>query len=125
MVANQYVLDVLLKDERLQKVRAQVEEAGCEILPDWAQGAVLLVPLTEKEAMDVGVELRAHHVVIAQTHQSHIESALAAIPKKRRPIARIADPGHVFTAAAKEKTATPATSQECCACTRVLCMHKK
>ena len=29
---NSDVLDVLLKDEGLQKVRAQVEEAGCEIL---------------------------------------------------------------------------------------------
>ena len=29
---NSDVLDVLLKDAGLQKVRAQVEEAGCEIL---------------------------------------------------------------------------------------------
>ena len=61
---NSDVLDVLLKDEGLQKVRAQVEEAGCEILPEWAGGAITLVPLTEKEARDAGVELRAHHIVI-------------------------------------------------------------
>ena len=83
---NSDVLDVLLMDEFLQKVRAEVEEAGCEVLPDWARGAIVLVPLTEKEAMDAGVELRAHHIVIVQEYQSHVARALSSIPKKRRAV---------------------------------------
>ena len=51
------------------------EEAGCEVLPDWARGAIVLVPLAEKEAKDAGVELRAHHIVIVQEYQSHVERA--------------------------------------------------
>jgi hypothetical protein len=65
---NSDVLDALLKDECLQKVRAQVEEAGCEVLPDWARGAIVLVPLSEKEATDAGVELRAHHIVVVEEY---------------------------------------------------------
>ena len=47
---NEHVLDVLLKELCLQQVRAQVEEAGCEVLPDWAVGAVVLAPLTKQQA---------------------------------------------------------------------------
>ena len=35
--------------------------------------------------MEVGLELRAHHVVIAQLDQSRLETALAAIRCRRRP----------------------------------------
>ena len=89
------VLDVLLQDECLQDVRAQVEEAGCDVLPDWACGAIVLVPLMEKEARAAGMELRAHHIVIVQEHQVHVERALTAIPKRRRPRARRADPEYI------------------------------
>ena len=60
------VLDVLLQHPHLAAVRAQVEEAGCELLPDWADGAVVLAPLTENQALEADVALHAHHIVVAQ-----------------------------------------------------------
>ena len=51
----------------------------------WENGAVLLAPLTQEQAVEVGLELRAHHVVIAQLDQSRLETALAAIRCRRRP----------------------------------------
>ena len=118
---NSDVLDVLLKDEGSQKVRAQVEEAGCEILPEWVGGAITLVPLTEKEARDVGVQLRAHHIVIAQVHQSLIEKALVAIPKRRRPVARRADPEYLSAPTSEFATHTPWDIEWCVERTFVHC----
>ena len=40
---NSDVLDAMLKNENLQKVRAQVEEAGCEVLPD-CHGSPIQMP---------------------------------------------------------------------------------
>jgi hypothetical protein len=106
---NADVLDALLKDECLQRVRAQVEEAGCEVLPDWASGAIVFVPLTQKEVTEACVELRAHHIVITQENQPHVEKALSSIPKKRHPLVQRADPKY-FDAAASGVVASDRNS---------------
>ena len=55
-------LDMLLKEPRLQSVRAQIQDAGCEILPESADGAIVLAPLPEQQTLEAGVQLRAHHI---------------------------------------------------------------
>lgn len=96
---NEHVLDVMLKEMCLQQVRAQVEEAGCEILPEWAGGAVVLAPLTKQQADEAGVQLRPHHIVVAQQNQALVEQVLATIPKRRRPGVQLADPEHLTNSA--------------------------
>ncbi len=85
-------LAALLEEPTLAPALSRVEEAGCEVLPEWACGAVLLAPLTQDEASEVGLELRAHHVVVAQFEQALVESALrAGVRYKRRPHVRQED----------------------------------
>jgi len=102
---NSYVLDALLRDHGLQEVQAQVEDAGCEILPDWANGAVLLAPLTEVQVLEAKVELRPHHIVVAQQYQALVEQALKTIPKRQgRPGVQLADADHLTGAAVTMET---------------------
>merc|ERR1711920_575439 len=82
---NAEVIAALLEAPELSGARAQVHEAGCEVLPEWASGAVLLAPLTREQAAEAGLELRAHHVVAAQIDQGRVETILAAIRCRRRP----------------------------------------
>ena len=82
---NSDVLHALLQNEDLQTLRAQVECAGCEVLPAWPRGAIVLVPLTDKETTDAGVQLCTDHILIFQENQSQVARALAAIPKQRGP----------------------------------------
>ena len=70
---NTCVLDALLKDHALQALRAQIEDAGCEILPDWGKGAVLLAPLTEEQVLEAEVKLRPHHIVVAQHDEARVK----------------------------------------------------
>jgi len=93
---NSEVLQVMLTNSCLQHVRSHVEEAGCEILPDWADGAIFLAPLTEQQALEAGVKFRAHHIVVAQQDQATVERVLATIPKRRRPGVQFAKDEHLL-----------------------------
>ena len=57
----------------------------------------MLAPLTKQQAVEAGVELRAHHIVVAQQEQNLLEQVLAAVPKRSRPIVHLADPKHLLT----------------------------
>jgi hypothetical protein len=89
---NSRVLDAIRKDSNLKTLREQVDEAGCEILPKWAEGCIMLAPLTQHQVKEAGVKLRAHHIVVAQQHQTLVQKALAAVPKRSRPLVMTADP---------------------------------
>ena len=54
-------------------------------MPAWSNGAVLLVPLTEKQVQEAGLELKAHHVVALSADRTLVEEAMASLPKRRRP----------------------------------------
>ena len=83
---------MISRESCLEAVRAQVEDAVCDILPDWANGAIIFAPLTEQQAEEADVELRAHHIVVAQQNQKLVEEALAKVPKRSRPLVHPADP---------------------------------
>lgn len=80
------VEEKLLHSADLLDLRERVVEAGCELIPAWASGAVLLVPLTQDMILEANVdELRAHHVLALEDDIDRIKCALAGIPKRRRP----------------------------------------
>ena len=106
---SSYVIAALLNDSRLRKVEAQVGEAGCEILPDWAEGALLLAPLTEEQATEANVKLRAHHIVVTKQDQGYVTQALAKLPKRHRSSAHPADPEYINMS--KEAAAATGSSQ--------------
>merc|ERR1712232_1183695 len=82
---NASVLDALLNASALETVLMQVEAAGCEVLPDWAAGGLMLAPITKLDVEEAGMEIRAHHIIVAQQHQALVEEVLKNIPKRRRP----------------------------------------
>lgn len=85
------ILAALFEAPELATAFALVEEAGCEVLPEWAQGAVLLAPLTHEQAIEAGLELQAHHIVVAQLEQANVENVLSKIRFRRRPQVRLED----------------------------------
>jgi len=62
-----------------------VDKAGCEVQPDWANGALLLVPLTKELVDEVGIELKAHNVVLLPADYEHVRQALSKLPHRKRP----------------------------------------
>ena len=56
------VTSFLRDTEALSSCRSRVEVAGCEMRPAWANGALLLVPTTDAEIAEAGIELKAHNI---------------------------------------------------------------
>jgi len=54
-------------------------------MPDWANGALLLVPCTEEGLAESGLELKPHHVIALASDVELIDEALAEFPRRRRP----------------------------------------
>ena len=69
----------------LQIVGQDVAEAGCEVTPSWADGAVLLMPLTQVQAEETQLDLRPHHIVALNGDKDRILAALQTLPCRSRP----------------------------------------
>jgi len=80
-----HVVTTLLESAVLAGVRERVKEAGCELLPDWASGALLLIPLTSEQAVEAGLRLRPCNIIVLRSDQSKIEQAVAELPNRQRP----------------------------------------
>ena len=52
----------LLSEKHLAGPIEGVVDAGCEVRPEWTS-AVLLVPLTQGQVEELGVELSVHHIL--------------------------------------------------------------
>ncbi|CAK9029516.1 E3 ubiquitin-protein ligase hecd-1 [Durusdinium trenchii] len=83
--SNSQVKNVLLTSKELDDCRRDVAEDGCEVTPEWANGAILLVPLTQEQARQARLELRSHHVVIFPGDKGRLLNALGALPCRQRP----------------------------------------
>ena len=46
---------MILRSEALSAFRARVEGAGCEVMPEWACGAILLVPMTAEQVAEADI----------------------------------------------------------------------
>ena len=78
------VLEALLRSPILDECRARVVEAGCEVLPGFANGAKCFVPLTAQQMAECSFELQPQHVVALQGGRSLLERALADVPSRKR-----------------------------------------
>lgn len=84
------VVEAFTNSPELEVCRTRLHEAGCEMSPAWANGAKLLVPLTEDQVDEARFEdrpivLRSHHVVVLQAEVNLVRTALSKVPKRCRP----------------------------------------
>ena len=72
----------------LASARSRVEQAGCSLFLDVAQGACSLVPLTEEMVLELQLRLTKYHLVALRSDKPHIIEALKQVPPTRRPKVR-------------------------------------
>jgi hypothetical protein len=81
--------EVLETSKLLAPFRSDVEEAGCELRPAWANGAWLFVPIMDPEDLPAGIELNEFHILVRSNDAAQVaeilQQALRALPKARRP----------------------------------------
>merc|ERR1719336_3037491 len=68
----------LLNSDALTTCLARVTTAGCEVHPAWANGALLLVPVTEEQITEAGIQLRAHNIMMLNSDVQLVEQTLCA-----------------------------------------------
>lgn len=80
------ITHTLLHSDKLAWCRNRVANAGAQfaLLPEWANGALLLVPVTSQEIADAGIDLHAHHIVAEKGDVESINAALATIPRRHK-----------------------------------------
>ena len=83
---NAEVEETLLHAVELHDLHERLAAAGCRMVPEWAGGAIFLVPLTQDMIIEADIDdLRPHHVVALQIDVDRLKSALAEVPSRRRP----------------------------------------
>jgi len=63
----------------------RVEDAGCSVFPGNANGACVLVPLTEEQLLELDLQLEKHHILAPRSDKLAIEEALRKVPPALRP----------------------------------------
>lgn len=79
------IVNTLLEAPQLAVARARVVDAGCELQPDFAGGATILIPMTREQFLELNLDLAPHHVVTIRAEKTLLEAALACVPSKQRP----------------------------------------
>ncbi|CAE8627475.1 unnamed protein product [Polarella glacialis] len=79
------ISDALSTSEELRACHDRVLEAGCELTPKWAGGAVLLVPLTLELYQELGLKFAPYHVLSLSSDRERLLAALMSFPSKKRP----------------------------------------
>lgn len=82
---NPHVSALLRRADQLSDCVASVEAAGCDCSPSWAKGAILLVPATEEQICEAGINLQPHNVLILQSDVEKLKEALHGLPRRKRP----------------------------------------
>lgn len=82
---NPDVVSFLLEADALAGCRLRVESAGCDVRPAWANGALLLVPATEDQINEAGIQLKAHNILMLTSDVQVVEHTLAQLPRRKRP----------------------------------------
>jgi len=95
----------LLSSQELQEHFENVRSAGCDVCPEWANGAILLVPLTHSQVLEAEIDLQSHNIVLLSVDVAKVESALKQMPKRKRNNAAIKPEHHVDKAAQPRTTA--------------------
>lgn len=85
------VVNVLMHAPILQACRDRVLHAQCELRPEWANGAWILVPMTsdifaEAEGGVSAQNLFHFHVLVLRQDEDLVREALTAVPRAKRPM---------------------------------------
>ena len=79
----------LMQSPLLAQCRGRVVEAGCEVMPAWANGAKLFVPFLPEQLAESDIdteELNAHHILALHREAELVKEVLLGIhPKKAQP----------------------------------------
>lgn len=78
-------VSALQRAPALQVARKRVEEAGCMLFPESANGACLLVPLTDENLHELNLNFEKYHIVALSSDKGAIEEALKSVPRSLRP----------------------------------------
>jgi len=84
---SEATLQVLLESPLLNECRSRVADAGCDIIPEWGNGAKCFVPLTPDQSHELarlGIELQPHHVIALKTDLESLNSALQSMASRKR-----------------------------------------
>ena len=74
--------NAILTDQKVVGSVQKVLAAGCEVQPAWAKKCLLLVPLTENEAVAVGLEFEKWHIVVHRDVAWHVAEVLRGFSRK-------------------------------------------
>ena len=69
----------------LDDARKRVEDTSCSLSPESANGAFLLVPLTNEQLVELDLQLDKYHIVALRSDKPAIDEALRKAPKPDRP----------------------------------------
>ncbi|CAE8624814.1 unnamed protein product [Polarella glacialis] len=85
---SKQISHILQTSDELRACHDRVQEAGCELTPAWAGGALLLVPLTLEHYTELNLKFDPHHVLSLSSDRERLEAALMAVPYRKRPDVR-------------------------------------
>lgn len=105
------VMSFLANSSELASCRARVEISGCAVQPDWANGALLLVPVTEQQIIEADIQLKAHNILMLASDEQLIKDTLALLAKRKRPGLRPEHYPHGKTEGASAGASTDAPMQ--------------
>jgi hypothetical protein len=82
----------LAESEHLRSAVTAVVDAGCKVLPTWANGALMLVPATEQQASQERWQLRFYHILVRDEDLKSLSQALHDLtrggPQRGKPALR-------------------------------------
>ena len=90
----------------LADARKRVDEAGCSVFLAAANGACLLVPLTEEQVFELQLKLTAYHIVALRSDKPAILQALKEVHGSIRP--KLKEDHRAATVMDKDRVASPA-----------------
>eukprot|EP00931_Biecheleriopsis_adriatica_P092748 TRINITY_DN66528_c0_g1_i1.p1 TRINITY_DN66528_c0_g1~~TRINITY_DN66528_c0_g1_i1.p1 ORF type:complete len:708 (-),score=108.20 TRINITY_DN66528_c0_g1_i1:29-2152(-) len=105
MARSPQVLELLQTTALLMHCRQRVAEAGCSIQPPWAEGAKLLVPLTEEHLAEAEIDLAYNHIVALASDVDAVKAALRELNCKGKTRPKLA--------AAEVQSNKQARSEDC------------
>merc|ERR1740129_1597297 len=82
------VMSFLSQADELARCRYNVESAGCSVQPAWANGALLLVPVTEQQIIEADIQLKPHSILMLASDEQLVRDTLAQPAKRKRPVLR-------------------------------------
>jgi len=102
------VANALRTSPALAACRAVVEDAGCELQPEWANGTWILLPLTREIYEEAALETSSIHILALSGDECAVREALKMVRYQKRPKLKAVD-----TLERTSQDATAGSSNSC------------